>query len=154
MAAAVPIMMGLSVVGAGLQAAGQLRAADARMRAADVEAAGMREQAALNVQAGYEQGKQIRYEGKRILGDQTAGFASAGVTVGTGSALLLAAEQAKQTELDAVKAEFAGRQSAGVLERQAQLTKFAARVGRREAILQAGGSVLGGGARALLYRGL
>jgi hypothetical protein len=78
MAAAMPVMAGLSVVGAGLQVAGQLQHADASMKAADVSAAGDREQAALDVKAGYENARQIRYEGKRILGTQKAIYAGSG----------------------------------------------------------------------------
>lgn len=150
MAAAMPIMMGLSVAGGALGAVGQLQAADANIKASEIEAQGMEEQAALDVKAGYERGKQIRYEGEILQGRQTAGYASAGVSVGTGSALYVQAAQARQTELDAMKAQFTGEQSASVLKRQADLTRYGAKVAKKQATLGAIGSLLGGGGRALM----
>ena len=135
---------GTALAGGGLQAIGQLQAADAQGKAAAVEADAMQEQGRLAQFSATEDAKQIRFQGNKLLATQTAIQGASGLKAGTGSALDVARESARQIELDAIKTEFSGAQSQYVAERQAQLTRYGARIARREASMGAFGSILGG----------
>lgn len=150
MAEAMAAFAALSVIGGGLSAVGTLQAADARGKAAEVEAASLEEQGAVALQAGKERARQARVLGRRTAGAQTAAFGASGVVAGTGTPLLVLAETARQSELEAIKGEFAGAYQESVARKQAALTRYGARIARRESNIAAAGSLLTGGARGLL----
>jgi hypothetical protein len=134
-------MAGLSMAGTGLQVKGQLDQADTYSRLADLDTqvanqnadyvteAGEREafyaeeQGQLSRQAGYEQAKEIRKEGGRLLAGQRALVGGSGVKVDTGSQLLVAAETARNVELDALTSEYEGRLSKAYAGRQAEASR-------------------------------
>ena len=140
----------LTLAGAGMSAIGTLQAADARGKAADYEARISEEQAAQTQAAATEQARMVRKSGRAITGTQAALYSAAGVQSGTGTPLEIMANTAKEVELDALKTVYAGNVEAANLRRQAVLTRYGARIARREATTSAIGSLLSGGGRALL----
>ena len=144
---------GSAIAGGGLSAIGQLQAADAQGKAAAVEADAMQEQGRLTQFSAYEDAKQLRFQGNKLLAEQTNLTAASGLVANTGSALDVARESARQIELDAIKTEFSGMQGKYVADRQADLTRYGAKLARREATLGAIGSILTGvasGANSLI----
>lgn len=144
-------MAGMAIAGGIAGAAGQLMAGDAAARGAEIEARGQERAAGLSLAAGFERGRLIRRQGRRVAGSQVAGYAASGVDPGSGSALLVRLESARQTELEALKQEFAGLESATTLRTQAALTRFGGRTAKRNATLGAVGSILSSGAKGLLF---
>lgn len=144
-------MAGLSLAGGALGAIGQLQAGDAASRAANMEADAQERAGRLSLAAGFEQGRQTRQAGRRIAGSQVAGYSAAGVDAGSGSSLLTRLESAREVELDAMKQEFAGLESDYVLRQQAALTRYGGRMAKRNATMGAIGSILGAGAKGLLF---
>lgn len=135
---------GSALGGGALSAVGQLQAADAQGKAAAVEADAMQEQGRLTQFSAFEDAKQLRFQGNKLLAEQTNITAASGLVANTGSALDVARESARQIELDALKTEFSGRQGKFVADRQAQLTRYGAKIARREATMGAIGSMLSG----------
>jgi len=96
--------------------------------------AAVQEQAARDVQrdsrfAGNEQ----RRAGERMRGQQRALYGAAGVTLDTGSPLLMEAAQAGEVERAALDMEFAGRRQAHGHLAQAGLDHWQAKVARKAA---------------------
>lgn len=141
---------GLSLAGAGLSAIGTLQAADARSKAADYEARISEEQAGQVEVAAAERARMTRKAGRQLTGTEAALYAKSGVQVGTGTPLEIMAASAREVELDALKTEYAGRVEATNLRRQAVLTRYGAKIGKREASIGSVGTLLSGGGRALL----
>lgn len=78
-------------------------------------------------QQGQEQSALLRRVGRRMLGAQRAGFATAGVQVGQGSAEQVERETITDTEHDAFQALLAGHRARLQLQTQARLNKIAAK---------------------------
>ncbi len=127
----------------GMQVAGQLGQADTYSRLADIDTQATNEQGDLAKQAGFEQGKAIRKEGTQLLHDQTATVASGGVVANTGSALLVANETARNVELDAITSEYEGMREKKLTDRQSAMIQYDKRLTKRNASMQAVGTVLG-----------
>lgn len=135
---------GSQLMGAGMQAVGQMQKADAYGKAAAVEADAQEAQGRIAQFEGFEQGKTTRYQGRYLLGEQQTITSASGLRADTGSALEVARESARQVELDALKSEFGGLQTNYVARRQAQLTRYGAKLARREATMGAVGSIIQG----------
>lgn len=69
---------------------------------------------------------QVRSQGRRVLGDQNAGFAENGTGTG-GSNALIQRSSAIDTELDAMNSNFNGQQQIADLQNQAQAYRTAAK---------------------------
>lgn len=137
-------MGGLSMMGTGLQVAGQLWQADTYSRLADIDTQAVNEQGDLAKQLGFEQAKEIRRQGTQLLHEQTATVASSGLVANTGSALLVANETARNIELDALTSEYEGMREKKLTDRQAALIQYDKRLTKRNASMQAFGTILGG----------
>lgn len=137
-------MGGLSMMGTGLQVAGQLGQADTYSRLADIDTQAVNEQGDLAKQLGFEQAKEIRRQGTQLLHEQTATVGSSGLVAGTGSALLVANETARNIELDALTSEYEGLREKKLTDRQAALIQYDKRLTKRNASMQAFGTILGG----------
>lgn len=137
-------MGGLSMMGTGLQVAGQLGQADTYSRLADIDTQAVNEQGDLAKQLGFEQAKEIRRQGTQLLHEQTATVASSGLVANTGSALLVANETARNIELDALTSEYEGMREKKLTDRQAALIQYDKRLTKRNASMQAFGTILGG----------
>lgn len=137
-------MGGLSMMGTGLQVAGQLWQADTYSRLADIDTQAVNEQGDLAKQLGFEQAKEIRRQGTQLLHEQTATVGSSGLVAGTGSALLVANETARNIELDALTSEYEGLREKKLTDRQAALIQYDKRLTKRNASMQAFGTILGG----------
>lgn len=151
-------MGGMSAVGTAMQVKGTIDQADTYSRLADIDtrvanqnADYALEQGDLSQQAGYEQAKEIRREGGRLLSEQRAIVGGSGVKVDTGSPLLLAAETARNIELDALTTEYEGRASkvlarreASEYRRQGSLIQYDKTLKKRAATHQAVGQIFGG----------
>ena len=137
-------MGGMAMAGTGLQVAGQLGQADTYSRLADIDTQAVNEQGDLAKQAGFEQGKAIRKEGEQLLHQGTVEVAGGGLVSGTGSALLVANDTARNVELDALTSEYEGMREKKLTDRQAALIQYDKRLTKRNASQQAFGTVLGG----------
>ena len=137
-------MGGLSMMGTGLQVAGQLGQADTYSRLADIDTQAVNEQGDLAKQLGFEQATEIRRQGTQLLHEQTATVGSSGLVAGTGSALLVANETARNIELDALTSEYEGLREKKLTDRQAALIQYDKRLTKRNASMQAFGTILGG----------
>lgn len=137
-------MGGLGMLGTGLQVQGQLGQADTYSRLADIDTQAVNEQGDLAKQLGFEQAKDIRKQGSLLLHEQTATVGASGLVAGTGSALLVANETARNVELDALTSEYEGMREKKLADRQAALIQYDKRLTKRNASMQAFGTVLGG----------
>lgn len=137
-------MGGMGLIGTGLQVQGQLGQADTYSRLADIDTQAVNEQGDLAKQLGFEQAKEIRKQGNQLLHDQTATVASSGLVANTGSALLVANETARNIELDALTSEYEGLREKKLTDRQAALIQYDKRLTKRNASMQAFGTILGG----------
>jgi hypothetical protein len=137
-------MGGMQLLGTGMQVAGQLHQADTYSRMADIDTQAVNEEGDLAMQAGFEQGKQIRKEGRYLLAEQRATAAAGGIRADTGSPLLIAAETARNVELDALTSEYEGMKQRKLADRQAALIQYDKRLVKRNASQQAFGTILGG----------
>ena len=137
-------MGGLGMVGTAMQVQGQLGQADTYSRLADIDTQAVNEQGDLAKQLGFEQAKDIRKQGSILLHDQTATVGASGLVAGTGSALLVANETARNVELDALTSEYEGLREKKLADRQAALIQYDKRLTKRNATMQAVGTVLGG----------
>ena len=173
-------MGGMSAMGTALQVKGTIEQADTYSRLADIDsqvatqnadyaveaserdAFYAEEQGQLNQLAGYEQAKELRREGGRLLSEQRAIIGGSGVKVDTGSPMLLAAETARNIELDALTSEYEGRLSktyatraagesriqgqreAAEYRRQGALIQYDKTLKKRAATHQAVGQIFGG----------
>jgi hypothetical protein len=141
-------MGGMQLLGTGMQVQGQLAQADTYSRLADIDTQAVNEQGELALQAGFEQAKEIRKEGRYLLADQRVTAAAGGIKADTGSPLLLAAETARNIELDAMTSEYEGMKQRKLAERQAALIQYDKRLVKRNASQQAFGTILGGVTKA------
>lgn len=144
-------MAAMSMIGGATSAAGQIIAGDAAAKAAEREAAGQERAGTLSLAAGFERGRSTRHQGRRLAGSQVTGAVASGVDPNSGSSLLVRLESARQVELEALKQEFGGLESAATLTAQAGLTRFGGRMAKRNATLGAVGSLLSAGAKSLLF---
>ena len=137
-------MGGMQLLGTSLQVQGQLAQADTYSRLADIDTQAVNEQGELAMQAGFEQGKQIRKEGRYMLADQRVAAAAGGIKADAGSPLLIAAETARNVELDAITSEYEGYKQRKLAEREAALIQYDKQLNKRAATRQAIGTILGG----------
>jgi hypothetical protein len=150
MAAAIPfILAGVSVVGAGVGAVGQIQQGRAQSAAANYNAE------VANVAATNEENK-ATYEQqlhdtqvKRILSTQDAMWGQQGQDTSTGSPLMVAEDTAKQGALDSLAIRYGGNIAAANARSSANLFKMQGVQASQGAMYGAGSTLLGGAARTL-----
>lgn len=98
-------------------------------------------------QAAFE-GERIKERSKAVLARQRALYGKAGVEVGAGSPLELAADTAYQADVDMQAVRYSGETQARQAESQAKLDKWQGKVAMRKGYMQAGTSLLKGAASA------
>lgn len=102
LAAGLTVMDAIGIGGSILGGLGEKQESDYK---ADIA----RQRGLISLQQGMARGKEIRRDGKRIIGQQVAGFAKAGVEVNTGTPLEVIADTAGDIEYEALSAEYAGK---------------------------------------------
>jgi hypothetical protein len=123
MAAIIPaIAAGVSLIGSGISAIGTYKAGQAQAKAYEYNAKMATEQAA------YEE-EQSREKFKQLMGQQKALYAKAGVSLTSGSPLLVLAEQASEAEEEALNIRYAGANQATMYKWQAEQAKQAGTIG-------------------------
>lgn len=131
----------IAIGSAALSAAGQINAgmqqkklAKYQARAAEVEAQNATALAA-------EEESRTRRAGRRLLQDQRAQLAAAGLDPDAGSPLLLAVEAAEETELAALDARLSGRLASDERRRDATLRRAEGRLAFVNSLFGAVGTV-------------
>lgn len=142
--AMLPMMAFGQMAGTGLAIKGQLDQADTYSRLADIDTQSVLEQGRVAQQSGYEQGKAIRTQGDQLLSEQRVAAGASGIRADTGSPLLVAAQTARNVELDALTSEYEGNKQNVLAGRQAALIQYDKRLTKRNATLGAIGTLLGG----------
>lgn len=148
--AMLPIMAVTQLAGTGLSIKGQLDQADTYSRLADIDTQSVLEQGRLAQQEGFEQGKAIRTQGDQLLSEQVAAAGASGVRADTGSPLLVAAQTARNVELDALTSEYEGQKQNVLAQRQGALIQYDKRLTKRNATMGAVGTLLGGAMNAAM----
>lgn len=142
------IAIGASVAGAGVSAYSSYQSGKANQRINEYNAR-VAEQAALDKE---RDGKIIanatRANNERIQSRQRALFAKSGVVGGTGSPLMVMAEQAAQLEMGALDAERTASNESSSLRTQAVLDRMAGKAARKAGALNAAGTILSGAGQA------
>ena len=137
-----------TAVGSGVSAYSSYQSGKATQRINEYNAK-LAEQAALDKE---RDGKIIanatRANNERIKSRQRALFAKGGVVSGTGSPLMVMAEQAAQLEMGALDAERTATNESSSLRTQAVLDRMAGKAARQAGTLNAVGTVLSGAGQA------
>lgn len=115
---------------------------------AEYEAAKADEQARVEREVAGVRAARTRKIGERDIGTARAGYAGAGVDVSSGSAAFVAGEISSRIELDALTEILTGERRGRALEISADEKRRAGKNARSDALWSAGGSLLGGFARA------
>lgn len=151
-ASAAPIFAG----GAALSLAGGVYSALATDAAgvyneamAEYDAKQLDDMAVDAINRGEEDARLIGQEGRRIQGEQRAGFAGQGVDVGVGTAAEIQLETLELNARDQRTARLNAMEEARGIRTQAASTRANGRMGRRQATGQAVGSLLTGGSQAI-----
>ena len=124
--------VGAYFAGVGLSAYGRYQEGKAAKQAHDYNAK-IAEQ-----KADYEE-SQSRQRWKRLIGQQTALYAKAGVDISSGSPLLVLSQQAAEGELEALNIRYAGRN-------EAELQKWYGKQAKKAGTIAAASTLLTGGA--------
>ncbi len=136
--------IGLGLAGSGLQAKGQYDQGVEAERAARINAARLRAQAADVQQIANTEAGQTRTEATKIIGEQNVAFSASGVDASVGSPAALAAYSRAQAELDAQKIKNnAAREAWGIRAQAAEVARQG-KSARKAANNAAIGSILGG----------
>ncbi len=132
------------LAGSGISAYGQYEQSQAEGRALDANARRTQAAAADALRRGANEAGQARIEGTKVIGEQKAAIAAAGVDVSSGSAVDLMAETRRTSELDAKTIQNnAAREAWGLRMEADDMRRQAARV-RKAGKYGAVGTILGG----------
>lgn len=134
------LAIGSTVASAGVSVIQGLQASrtanyNAKVLAADAEARSR--------QARFDEARRRR-ELRRIIGEQRAAAGASGVAIGTGSALLIEAENAAQAEIEALNTRLFGETEASRLRSEAEAKRSEARAAKFAGFAGAGTSLLTG----------
>lgn len=145
-AAAIPILIAST---AAVSASGQYQSGQA------AKAAGQRQQelsnraAASVLQAGEQEAARIRDEGVQLASRQRAGFASAGISLGSTSALDLISDTGALSELDALTARNNAAREAWGIREGGVTAAWEGKQRKRSATAASFGTLLGGAGHAI-----
>lgn len=130
-----------TVAAAGYSAYAQNQAGKAQQRMANYNAALAEQEASTRERDSRIQANAQRVQNERLLARQRALYAKAGVSMSTGTPLMVQADQAAELERGAVDIERTGSVEAGRFRQQAALDRMSGRVARQGAKMQAVGTV-------------
>lgn len=136
---------GFQVISAVAQGQSQASMAEYNAKVAEAQAAQVREAAA------FEE-RRSRDSARRFLSTQRALYGASGVTVEEGSPLLVMADTAAESELDALAIRYSGSVEAARAQSQAALDRMSAQTYRQAGYLDAGASLLTGASTLSRYR--
>ena len=123
---------GLFATGVGLSAAAKYQEGKTAKQAHDYNADVAEQKAA------YEEG-QSRLRWKRLMGQQLALYAKAGVDISSGSPLLVMSQQAAEGELEALNIRYSGENVANIERWYGKKAKRAGEIGAWSTLLTGGG---------------
>jgi hypothetical protein len=112
-----------TILAGGLAAGAQVAAGQSANAAAKANAESLRQQGNLEMAAASQKAEDIRYSGKRMLGETRAIQAKAGVDISGGSAADVGAESALNIEQDALRALYGGRVRKWQTDAQAKIVR-------------------------------
>jgi len=143
-------------VGAGLSLAGGIYSALATDAAgvynqamAEYDAKQLDDMAVDAIARGEEDARRVGQEGRRVQGEQRAGFAGQGIDVGVGTAADMQIETLELNARDMRTVRLNAMEEARGIRTQAATTRANGRMGARAASNQAVGTLLTGGAQAI-----
>jgi hypothetical protein len=113
----------MMIIAGGLAAGGQVAAGMSANAAAKANADSLRQQGNLEMASASQKAEDIRYSGKRMLGETRAIQAKAGVDISGGSAADVGAESALNIEQDALRALYGGRVRKWQTDAQAKIVR-------------------------------
>ena len=146
---AIPIIAVVATVAAaGYSAYAQNQAGKAQERLSNYNAALAEQEASTRERDSRMQANAQRVQNERLLARQRALYAKAGVSMSTGTPLMVQAEQAAELERGAVDIERTGSVEAGRYRQQAALDRMSGKAARQGANMQAVGTLLQGAASA------
>lgn len=144
-------MVGLSLGGAALGAAGTLAAGDYNKEIADYNAKVAELQAADALDRGAEAEGRHRVNVRGLIGAQRAALAAQGVDVASGSALEVQLDTAGRGEVDALRIRSNAAREAWGYEVQATDSRMRGELAQMEAKSRATSTILGGAGSAYSY---
>ena len=145
-AAAAIVAITASVLSAGVGTYAAVASAEAASDAADFNAKVAENQALAEQQKAAFEAKQIRRKNLLRSGSQRALYAKSGITIESGQDVMY--DSAIQGELDALAALYGGNTAATYYGSKAKLSRLEGANARTSGYLSAGGTLLGGAARA------
>ena len=141
-------LAGISLLGAGLQALGQIQKGAAAKKNADYNAAMYEQQAQLQVETGVEAVRRIGVQQNLMEGVQRSGYAASGVRVDEGSPLMVIANTAREYKLEQLQTGFAADTSARFSRENAIIQRYLGDQGLKQAELASVGTLLSGAGQA------
>lgn len=141
-----PFTAVLMAVGTAVTAAGQISAGQNQAAIAERNAQIARREAQYREQVAAQEEARLREDRDRLLGKQRAAIGGSGIDF-TGSPLLALEETARNAELDALTIRYGGAAEAARLRTQAQTDRAQASAYTSASYINAGATILGGGAK-------
>lgn len=141
-----PVSLGM-IASVGITAGAKIVGAVGESQAAQKDADLKRLQADEAEKSGARQEKLLRQQGQQIEGTQVSGYAKAGLDL-SGSPLLVLEDTARQVEEQALVVQHDTAFRAGQLRQGADLADQLGQINLVSGLLNAGGTVLGGAAKA------
>lgn len=143
----------VGVAVAGVNAFQQVQAGKYAAGQADLQASQLEYQAKIENDTAMKTAAIIRRAGRRQIGQANAAYAGSGVVVGQGSAGLVEQEIREDVEHDAFQALLEGHRRGRGMETDATLTRIDGAMRRTAGMVNAAGTVLGGGYQAMKNNG-
>lgn len=140
---------GLMVAGTAYSALAQDATGVYNQAMAEYDAKQLDDLAADAINRGENEASRIGREGRRIQGEQRAGYAGQNIEVGTGTAADMQMDTLALSAADVRTARLNAMQEARGIRAQAASTRANGRMGARAATAQAGGTLLTGGGQAI-----
>jgi hypothetical protein len=142
--------LAIGLIGAGVQAAGQMQAASAQAQAAEYNAAVHRNNAIAESQSAAYEASSTQRRLERVVSRQVVGYAKAGVApTGTPSAVM--GDSVREGSMDVLATLYAGNVAAGRENAAAKLSDMEASSARIGGAIGAFGTLLGGFGNAVRY---
>ena len=137
-------MVAGSVAGSVISSYQQYRAGQIEKKVSDQQAGILEGDASRAIESGQEDARIFRMRGRMAGGSQAQGFAASGVKL-SGSPLLVLEETKRESELDAMKAEYGGQLQAKRLRDEARFRRYAGKQAEIGGMMGAGTTLLTGG---------
>jgi hypothetical protein len=145
------IMAGVTIASAGLSAFSQIRQGAYQAEVARMNAKFAGDQARVEALSGATEAETLKLKAGQFAGEQKAQFASAGVDVGSGSALDILADTRLMSDIDAATIKSNAASRAYARENQEMSDLAQANILSLSSKLEAAGTLIGGAAKAVGY---